>query len=626
MAVIAAGLPWPARAAGDGMNATESIIINGAANNSKINNTVNHENPATLKLLAKILSEKDVSEDRQREAEAKTAELAQKLGFTSSAVTEFFKILGMQDVPEEQVPTRLIEIATHFAETRSQLAALEPDDPHAAELARSSQQALDAGRLAEADELLNRANDAELAASRQALELARKAQQAADHHALTAAKLLAGRGNIAMTQLRYDDAAGVFRQAAALVPPGQPDATADLLESEAEALFYQGDERGNNTALQQSIETWQAALGYRSRELVPVDWAMIETNLGSALERLGEREDGTDRLKEAVAAYRAALPPIAIYYAAIEEDTHDRVSWVLLAGTQMNLGAALETLGERDPSQAWLEESIAAYHAALSQYARDDAPLQQALTEINLGNALQTLGERQGNVAQFEDAIAAYHAALEKCTRERVPLQWALAQNNLGKALWVLGREKNRTELLEQSITAYRAALEVRTRDRVPLDWAMTENNLAIALKTLGERESGTGRLQEAVSAYQSALEEYTPERVPLRWAMTEMNLGNLLLILGKRENSNARLEQAVAAYRGAVERDPLPIDRSSSQFNMGLALVALGKPAQALDCFRQSEAVFRAAGMSQPAAAASQWIARLQQQAGTSALAACIP
>jgi hypothetical protein len=42
---------------------------------------------------------------------------------------------------------------------------------------------------------------------------------------------------------------------------------------------------------------------------------MTENNLGDALTTLGEREDGTDHLKEAVAAYRAAL----------EERTRERV-------------------------------------------------------------------------------------------------------------------------------------------------------------------------------------------------------------------------------------------------------------------------------------------------------------
>ena len=69
---------------------------------------------------------------------------------------------------------------------------------------------------------------------------------------------------------------------------------------------------------------------------MPLDWAMTQMNLGTALSSLGERECGTDKLNE-VAAYREAL----------KEYTRARVplAW---AGTQMNLGTALSSLGERE--------------------------------------------------------------------------------------------------------------------------------------------------------------------------------------------------------------------------------------------------------------------------------------
>jgi hypothetical protein len=183
-AALTAGLPYSGKAGSGGVTATEGVALGGSVSNSTINNTVNHENPATLAMLAKALNDKDASEERPREAEAKASELAAKLGVTSSAVAEFFKILGEQNVPEEKIPARLIEVATHFAQTRDELAALEPDDPHVAELAHSAKQALDNGRLAEADGLLDQAKEAELAAFRQARELREKAQEAEDRHAL----------------------------------------------------------------------------------------------------------------------------------------------------------------------------------------------------------------------------------------------------------------------------------------------------------------------------------------------------------------------------------------------------------------------------------------------------------
>src|SRR5437762_4565837 len=291
-AVFVALLPWPGKAASTSI-ISESIGIGGSVSNSTINNTVNHENPATLALLTKALSDKDASEEHRRKAEVKAAELATKLGFTSAAVVEFFRILCEQDVSEEKVPARLIEVAIHFAQTRDALVTLEPDDAHAAALARSAKQALDSGRLTEADALLDQAKEGELAALRQARELKQKAQEAEDRHALNAAKLLAGRGGIAMTQLQYTDAAEHFKQAAALVPSGHPDQTTDYLHRQASALYSQGDERGDNTALRQSIEIWHLVLQYRARGQVPLDWAMTQNNLGTALWRLGQRESGT---------------------------------------------------------------------------------------------------------------------------------------------------------------------------------------------------------------------------------------------------------------------------------------------------------------------------------------------
>jgi hypothetical protein len=47
------------------------------------------------------------------------------------------------------------------------------------------------------------------------------------------------------------------------------------------------------------------------------------------------------------------------------------------------------------------------------------------MTQMNLGNALQTLGERESGAARLEEAVAAYRAALEEWTRDRVPLDWA---------------------------------------------------------------------------------------------------------------------------------------------------------------------------------------------------------
>ena len=458
----AAGLP-PAsvKAASTSGTAIESIVIEGSVSGgSTINNTINKQDPAVLAAMTKTFADQmAASSEAKAQAEGKAAELATKLGFTSAAVVEFFKILGEQDVPEEKVPARLIEVAIHFAQTRDALATLAPDDPHTAELARSAKEVLDSGRLTEADILLDQAREGELAALRQARELKQKAQEAEDRHALNAAKLLAGRGNIALTQLRYVEAAEHFKQATVLVPSGHPDELADYLHRQADALYRQGDEQGDNAALRKSIETWHLVLEQRTRERVPLEWAMTQSNLGNALEALGERESGTARLEEAVAVYRAAL----------EERTRERV------------------------------------------------PLEWAMTQNNLGNALRALGERESGTARLEEAVAAYRAALEEYPRERVPLKWAMTQHNLGNALEALGERESGTARLEEAVAAYHLSLEERTRERVPIDWAVTQYALGIALQALGDRESGMAGLEAlkaAAAAWEACLTIAPPEWV----------------------------------------------------------------------------------------------------------------
>src|SRR5271166_5278947 len=85
------------------------------------------------------------------------------------------------------------------------------------------------------------------------------------------------------------------------------------------------------------------------------------------------------------------------------------------------------------------EEAVAAYRAALEEWTRERVPLDWAMTQMNLGTALKTLGERETGTARLDEAVAAYRAALEENTRERVPLGWAMTQMNLGNALTRLG-------------------------------------------------------------------------------------------------------------------------------------------------------------------------------------------
>ncbi len=183
-----------------------------------------------------------------------------------------------------------------------------------------------------------------------------------------------------------------------------------------DGFFEEGKDKGVNLSLDVAAEMAQRML-FAARDADQRGSAL--NLLGNALSIIGERESGTARLEEAVTAFRAAL----------EERTRDRVplDWAM---TQTNLGNALARLGARESGIARLEEAIAAYRAALEEWTRDRVPLAWAGTQMNLGNALQALGARESGTSRLEDAVLAYRAALEKRTRDRVPLDWATTQSN----------------------------------------------------------------------------------------------------------------------------------------------------------------------------------------------------
>ena len=310
----------------------------------------------------------------------------------------------------------------------------------------------------------------------------------------------------------------------------QPERRARLQEVIGIVLLRLGELDGGTEYPEEAVSVYRASLNELSRERVPLEWARMQYylgtalySLGTALSILGELEGGTERLEEAVEAYRAAL----------EEFTRERTPF-FWAGIQNNLGGVFQQLGEREGGTERLEEAEEAYRAALEEFTRERSPRQWASKQNNLGTVLRSLGNREGDTERLEEAVEAYRAAFEELSRAQAPLEWALTQNNLAVALSDLGRLEGNTERLEEAVEAHRAALEERTRDRRPLQWARTQNNLGGALSDLGRLEGNTERLEEAVEAHRAALEEFTRERSPLQWAEIQNNLGRALWILGR--------------------------------------------------------------------------------------------
>lgn len=76
----------------------------------------------------------------------------------------------------------------------------------------------------------------------------------------------------------------------------------------AESLRDYGYQRGVNAPIYVAIAVYRGLLeGECARDKRPSEWATLQNSLGAAFSMLGERESGTARLEEAVAAYHEAL-------------------------------------------------------------------------------------------------------------------------------------------------------------------------------------------------------------------------------------------------------------------------------------------------------------------------------
>jgi len=95
-------------------------------------------------------------------------------------------------------------------------------------------------------------------------------------------------------------------------------------------------------------------------------------------------------------------------------------------------------------------------------------------------------GER--GAQYLEQSVAAYRAALEVRTREQLPQDWAQTQNNLGNVLMDLGERvsgEQRAQYLEESVAAIENALTVFTPEASPYHNSLARADLEKAKAAL---------------------------------------------------------------------------------------------------------------------------------------------
>ena len=127
--------------------------------------------------------------------------------------------MGEKNVPPEQLAAKLVDIAEKYKSLQTAAAAQPGDDANITALKAEAQKAIQDGELGKAKEILAKVEKIQ--------------DEALDRLALNAAQTAAQLGDVALTQLRYREAAGHFSRAAAKVPQGHEDERWKYLNDEA---------------------------------------------------------------------------------------------------------------------------------------------------------------------------------------------------------------------------------------------------------------------------------------------------------------------------------------------------------------------------------------------------------
>jgi tetratricopeptide (TPR) repeat protein len=282
---------------------TGGVAVGGNVSNSTVTIGIPPEQLAAL-----VKQGTDLSEAQKK----LIANLEGQLDLNQRQIRAALNILGETNVSPERLAARLVEIAERFKDLQASASTQPGDDPKVAALKADAQKAIDEGELAKADALLADAQTEE--------------RRDLDRRAVNAADTSARRGQIALTRLRYSEAAKHFAEAAVVFPPGtaNEDKRIDYLKKEADALLRQGYEFGDNSALRSAIERYERLLELQPRARVPLDWAMSTGNQGVALRLIAERRGDIAMAQRALTQITEAFEtsrdahhvPNATYYEA----------------------------------------------------------------------------------------------------------------------------------------------------------------------------------------------------------------------------------------------------------------------------------------------------------------------
>jgi len=219
--------------------------------------------------------------------------------------------------------------------------------------------------------------------------------------------------------------------------------------------------------IQVAIECYHQALAL-SREIGDChSEANLLANLGSAYADL-PTDDRAQNLEVAIHHCRQALEILTSEMVPMD--------WAMI---QNNLGNIYLAMFQATGSEQYADVARKAFELALEIFTPQISPLEYAAVQNNLANALLSRYEHTGEPQSLEMAIQAFQQALRFRTPEAAPVDYAATQSNLGIAWQRLFSATGDEHNLDQAIDAFEQALQIYKPDVSPRDWLRVTTNLS---------------------------------------------------------------------------------------------------------------------------------------------------
>jgi hypothetical protein len=162
-----------------------------------------------------------------------------------------------------------------------------------------------------------------------------------------------------------------------------------------------------------------AAVNQTNKSKEPENWSARQDGLGTTLQEMGRRRKDPALLAQAVTLKRLAL--------RVDQQTKS----VDLKYTWTNLGSALQELGELTEDSKTLREAEGALTTSLSLRNKEEDALDWETTQNNLSLAQRWLGALTSDVAKLQEARDGYAVCENLDFKGDAPFTWAILQWNI---------------------------------------------------------------------------------------------------------------------------------------------------------------------------------------------------